>query len=218
MNAQTWLDDGLLCPTKWHLWPSQPLTFDSGLTLTPEQTRYTVALNPFLRACVGKSRESSLSPSPWHTQRENGSFGRPAQGRKNRAQRGGPCRKGERRRGGDSAKGYSASIQAEGPLFLSSWWIASGFYQPPILKIFMSILAMFIMLTFYTEYLADVLCLTKRTAWHIMHCTDFCIPECSALDFPIQCEKWTIISPKKNVYIPMDKTLKHFLFYYIAIY
>ncbi len=89
MNAQTWLDDGLLCATKWHFWPSQPLTFDSGLTLTPEQTRYTVALNPFVRACVGKSRESSLSPSPWHTQRENGSFGRPAQGRKNRAQRGG---------------------------------------------------------------------------------------------------------------------------------
>ncbi len=104
MNAQTWLDDGLLCATKWHLWPSQPLTFDSGqtrLTLTPEQTRYTVALNSFCPSLCGKeqSRESSLSPSPWHTQRENGSFGRPAQGRKNGARRGGPCREGEERRG-----------------------------------------------------------------------------------------------------------------------
>lgn len=41
-----------------------------------------------------QSRESSLSPSPWHTQRENGSFGRPARGRKNGAQKGGPCREG----------------------------------------------------------------------------------------------------------------------------
>lgn len=186
MNAQTWLDDELLCATKWHLWPSQPLTFDSGqtgLTLTPNQTRYTVALNPFVRACVGKSRESSLSPSPWHTQRENGSFGRPAQERKNGARRGGPC--GEGRRGGDSAKGYTASIQAEGPLLHSPWWIASGFNQPPVLKIFMSILAMFITLTFYTEYLVDVLCLTKRAALNIMHCTDCCIPECSALDYAV---------------------------------
>lgn len=135
----------------------------------------------FCPSLCGKeqSRESSLSPSPWHTQRENGSFGRPARGRKNGAQRGGPCREGggEGRRGGDSAKGYTASIPAKGSLLHSPWWIASRLYQPPILKLFMSFLAMFgitdyCTITFYRalciEYL-DVLYLPECAVCNIMH-------------------------------------------------
>lgn len=145
---QMWLNDGLLCVTKWHLWPSQPLTFDlglTGLTLTPEQVQYTVALNPFVRACVGKSRaEKVVCPLHPGTHRERmDPLGGLLEGERTGHRREDHVEKGEGRRGGDSAKGYAASIPAEGPLLHSPWWIASRLYQPPILKLFMFTLAMF---------------------------------------------------------------------------
>ncbi len=201
MNAQTWLDDGLLCATKWHLWPSQPLTFDSGLTLTPEQTRYTVALNPFVRACVGKSRaEKVVCPLHPGTHRERmDPLGGLLKGERighrgeDHVERG---RGGEERRWQckrllclHPSRGTSSPL----PVMNCKWILPAS--HPEDFLIFLKI--MFIMLTFYTEYLADVLCLTKRAAWNIMHCTDCCIPECSALDFPIQCDKLTTISQTK---------------------
>lgn len=113
MDFYVWWSDTSDHPNLW------PLTWTlTWLTLTLEQVRYTVALNPFVRACVGKSRaEKVVCPLHPGTQRENGSFGRPARGRKNGAQKGGPCRGGE---GGEEVTVQKVTLPPSQPWILFS--------------------------------------------------------------------------------------------------
>lgn len=152
--------------------------------------RYTVALNPFVRASVGKSRaEKVVCPLHPGTHRERmDPLGGLLEGERTGHRREDRVEKGEGRRGGDSAKGYAASIQAEDPLLHSLWWIASSLYQPSILKLIVSIWNS--ILVFYSYFLhrafslcvvyLDVLYLPKCAVCNIMHCTDYCAPKCNA--------------------------------------
>jgi len=134
-----WLDD------VWHLWPCDTSDLWTWFTLILEQVLYTVALNPFVRACVGKSRaEKVVCPLHPGTHRERmDPLGGLLEGERTGHWREDHVEKekGEGRRW--QCKRLRCLHPSRGSSSHSLWWIASRLSQPSILKLVMSILIMF---------------------------------------------------------------------------